>query len=138
MTSLGGRRGLLKRRKLAAEINMIPLIDVALVLVIIFMVITPFLLRSQIEVNVPKSTATSQAAESPLEVTVTKSGHLFIQARQLSWDELEQEMGRRVKSKSILIHADKNVPLDKIVKIMDIAKKLKIGKLGIAATPSGT
>ena len=118
------------------DINLIPLIDVALVLVIIFMVVTPFLLRSQVEVNIPKAQVTSQAPESPLEITVTKSGHLFLQAREISWDDLEREMAVRLKGKPLLIHADKDVALEKIVRVMDIAKRLKVGKLGIAATPS--
>ncbi len=121
-----------------SDINLIPLIDVALVLVIIFMVITPFLLRSQIEVNVPKSSATSQAPEAPLEITLTKSGHVFLAAREIPWIDLERELALRIRGKSLLIQADKDTALDKIVKIMDIAKRLKVGKLGIAATPSGS
>lgn len=119
------------------DINLVPLIDVALVLVIIFMVITPFLLRSQIQVNIPKSSGAIEAPQSPFEITVTKSGHIFIQARPVAWNDLEREMALRVKGKSVLIQADKGVALENIVKIMDMAKRLKVGKLGIAAIPSG-
>ncbi|MBI4370339.1 MAG: biopolymer transporter ExbD [Elusimicrobia bacterium] len=126
------------RRHLMTEINMIPLIDVALVLVIIFMVITPFLLRSQIQVNIPKSLAASQAPETPLEITVTKSGHVFIGAREIKWPDLERELAVASKGKMLLIQADKNIALDKIVRIMDVARRLKISKLGIAATPTGS
>lgn len=134
MISVGGSKS---KRKVFADINLIPLIDVALVLVIIFMVITPFLLRSQVEVNVPKSSATTQALEAPLELTITKSGHVFLAARQILWPDLERELAIRIKGKSLLIHADKNTDLEQIIKIMDIAKRLKVGKLGIAATPTG-
>ncbi|MEK6544555.1 MAG: biopolymer transporter ExbD [Elusimicrobiota bacterium] len=120
-----------------AEINMIPLIDVALVLVIIMMVITPFLLRSQVEVNIPKSSATSQAADNPIEITVTRSGHVFYQTKQVTMAVLERQLSARSGNRAVLIHADKNVPLESVVAIMDIAKRLKIGKLGIAAIPTG-
>lgn len=124
---------MMKKRGVMSEINMIPLIDVSLVLVIIMMVITPFLLRSQVQVNIPKASSAAEAPETPFEITVTKSGYVFIQARQVDWDDLERELAARVKNKAILINADKNVPLEQIVKVMDMAKRLKIGKLGIAA-----
>lgn len=127
-----------KPRRFFAEINLIPLIDIALVLVIIFMVITPFLLRSQIEVNVPKSSAALPPSELPLELTLTRSGHVFLGTKEILWENLERELGFRIKGKPLLIQADKAVELDKIVRIMDIAKRLKVGKLGIAAIPSGT
>ncbi|MBI4062854.1 MAG: biopolymer transporter ExbD [Elusimicrobia bacterium] len=128
----------LKKRRVFADINLIPLIDVALVLVIIMMVITPFLLRSQIEVNIPKSSSTVPGQDQPLELTITRSGHIFMGTRQVSWDNLERELGFKIKGKPLLIQADKAVELDKIVRVMDIAKRLKVGKLGIAAIPSGT
>ncbi|MBI2070633.1 MAG: biopolymer transporter ExbD [Elusimicrobia bacterium] len=127
-----------KKRRIFTEINLIPLIDVALVLVIIFMVITPFLLRSQIEVNIPKSSTAAETPQSPLEVTITKSGHIFIEARSIEWDNLERELGARLRGRPLLIQADKGVDLEFIVKFMDIARRLKVGKLGIAAIQSGT
>lgn len=128
----------IRRRSFFSDINLIPLIDVALVLVVIFMIITPFLLRSQIEVNIPKSATAREAAEAPLEITITKSGHIFFQAREIAWENLEQEMAVRLKGKPVLIQADKGVALEHIVKVMDVAKRLKVGKLGIAAIRSGS
>ncbi len=100
------------------------------------MVVTPFLLRSQVEVNIPKAQSTAQTPESPFEITITKSGHIFLQAREIAWDDLEREMAVRLKGKPLLIHADKDLALEKIIAVMDVAKRLKVGKLGIAATPT--
>lgn len=127
-----------RSRTFLVDINLVPLIDVSLVLVVILMVITPFLVRSQIEVNIPKSQATIPASENPLEITLTKSGHIFLQARQVAWEDLERELAVHAKNRALLIQADKNVALEKVVKIMDLAKQLKVGKLGIAAIRSGS
>ena len=62
----------------------------------------------------------------------------FLQAREVSWEDLEREVAVRVQGRPILIQADRDVALDKIVKIMDVAKRLRVGKLGIAAIASGS
>ena len=64
------RRG--KKHGPIAEINMIPLIDVSLVLLIIFMVMTPFLVQQQVSVNLPKSVAGGEAPEHPIIILIQK------------------------------------------------------------------
>src|SRR3989344_729619 len=60
------------------EINMIPLIDVALVLLIIFMVVTPFLVTSQIKVNLPKAVSGANAEAEPVTIQITSKKTVYI------------------------------------------------------------
>ena len=128
-----------KKGAIIAEINMIPLIDVSLILLIIFMVITPFLVQSQIQVNLPKaSTGIKTADEEVLKVQLAADGAMAIDGRAVKFQRLEKElMLRLAKShkKTVLVEADKSVPVERVVAVFDAAKKLGAGKIGIAVKP---
>lgn len=121
-----------------AEINMIPLIDVALVLLIIFMVISPILVESQLRVNLPKVTSSGKADTEPLKIEIAKDGTIAFQGKILNRENLRGEMVRQLppgNSAALLIQADKEVPFDNVVFVMDLAKQLKVEKLGVAVLP---
>jgi biopolymer transport protein ExbD len=122
-----------------AEMNMIPLIDIALILLIIFMVITPFLVQSQIQVNLPKAaTGTKGADEEVLKVQIGADGEIAVDGKKVKFQRLEKELILRfAKSykKTVLVEADKSVAVEKVVTVLDIAKKLGAGKIGIAVKP---
>jgi biopolymer transport protein ExbD len=121
-----------------AEINMVPLIDVALVLLIIFMVISPILVESQLRVNLPKVTAAGQADAEPLKVEIAGDGSLAFNGKIMNRDALAQAMRRELPpghQASLLIQADKDVAFDNVVFVMDLAKQLKVEKLGVAVLP---
>src|SRR5579864_6009702 len=84
------RRG--KGRGPIAEINMIPLIDVSLVLLIIFMVMTPFLVQQQVRVNLPKSVAGTESPDRPIVVAIQKQGELNLNGKAVSISTLESEL----------------------------------------------
>jgi len=121
-----------------AEINMIPLIDVALVLLIIFMVISPILVESQLRVNLPKVTSSGKADQEPLKVEIASDGSLAFEGKVLNREALRDAMRRELPpghSASLLIQADKDVAFDTVVFVMDLAKQLKVEKLGVAVLP---
>jgi biopolymer transport protein ExbD len=122
-----------------AEINMIPLIDVALVLLIIFMVISPILVESQMRVNVPKvSSQPSHAEETALKVEIAADGTLAFQGKIVTKDALKTVLFANLppgSKASLLIQADKDVPFENVVYVMDLAKQLKVDKLGVAVIP---
>ncbi|OGR62437.1 MAG: hypothetical protein A2X31_01880 [Elusimicrobia bacterium GWB2_63_22] len=128
-----------KKSGIFAEINMIPLIDVSLILLIIFMVITPFLVQSQIQVNLPKAaTGTKGADEEVLKVQIAANGEIAVDGKKVKFQRLEKELILRfAKSykKTVLVEADKSVAVEKVVTVLDIAKKLGAGKIGIAVKP---
>src|SRR5258708_36103676 len=80
---------------LMSEINMIPLIDVSLVLLIIFMVVTPFLVSSQIKINLPKAVSGIPADAEPVKIQVTKERNFYID-RQIV---LAADLGTVLRSK---------------------------------------
>lgn len=123
------------KKGIIAEINMIPLIDVCLILLIIFMVMTPFLVQSQIKVSLPKSTSVSKPAGGKvIDVQLLAGGGIIIDGKKTKFSRLEKELILRLSKsseKSVLVQADKKVRIQKVVTALDIAKKLGAGKIGI-------
>ncbi len=128
-----------KRRRVFAEMNLVPLIDVSLILVIIFMVLTPILVNHQLTVKLPKAAAGEPAAsDSAVTIQISRSGAVTIEGVAVRWEKVEREMTLRLSKaagKTVLVQADRLTPVEKVVAILDFAKKLGVGKLGIGVTP---
>jgi len=126
-------------RKTFAEMNLIPLIDVSLILVVVFMVLTPILVQSQLTVKLPPaSSGTPAAAETTVNVQISRSGALLIDGQPVKWDKLERELTLRCPKsaqKTLLVQADRSVAVEKVVAVLDAAKRLGVGKLGIGVSP---
>ncbi len=124
-----------KNRTVMAEINMVPFIDITLILLIIFMVMSPMLVQMQMNVDLPKSNAVNTTAEDDvIRIEVQKNGVIRIENRTYTVKNLERELVLRMgkaNKKTILVEADKNVPIQTVVDVFDIAKKLGAAKLGI-------
>ena len=124
-----------KTRTVMAEINMVPFIDITLILLIIFMVMSPLLVQMQLTVDLPKSKAiNTQAEDDVIRIEVQKNGTISVMNKTLTMKNLERElilrMGKASK-KTILVQADKDVPIQQVVDVFDVAKKLGAAKLGI-------
>ena len=124
-----------KNRTVMAEINMVPFIDITLILLIIFMVMSPMLVQMQMTVDLPKSQAiNTQAEDDVIRIEVQKNGTISVMNKTLTMKNLERElilrMGKASK-KTILVQADKDVPIQQVVDVFDVAKKLGAAKLGI-------
>lgn len=118
-----------------AEINMVPFIDITLILLIIFMVMSPMLVQMQLTVDLPKSNAiNTQADDDVIRVQVQKDGTISVMNKKLTLKNLERELILRLgkaNKKTILVEADKEVPVQQVVNVFDVAKKLGAAKLGI-------
>ena len=129
-----------ERGRTMAEMNLVPLIDVSLILVIIFMVLTPILVHSQLTVKLPKAdTGTPPDAPSTVNVQISKSGAVVIDGTPVRWEHLERELTLRLPKaaqKTLLVQADRSVAVEKVVAVLDAAKKLGVGKLGIGVVPA--
>lgn len=129
-----------ERGKPIVELNMIPLIDVALILVIIFMVLTPILVQSQLTVKLPKAESGSPAdSDGTVNVQIGRGGAVTVDGTAVRWEKLERELTLRLPKaaqKTLLVQADKSVPVEKVVAVLDTAKKLGVGKLGIGVVPN--
>ena len=124
------------RRRVMAEINMIPLIDVALVLLIIFMVMTPILIKSQIKINLPhsKSADKSKSNQQTVKVQVQKDGVIFINGQPVSPEAVENTLRGLIhdpENQPVVIEADRDVAFQHVVVVMDAAKRLGVVKLGV-------
>jgi len=115
---------------------MIPLIDISLILLIIFMVITPALVQSQIKVNLPGASSGAKGTdEGTIRVRIGADGKMDVEGKSVSESHLEKELNARLgkaASKTVLVEADRSVAIEKAVKVLDTAKKLGAGKIGIA------
>lgn len=124
-----------RQRHLMADINMVPFIDITLILLIIFMVMSPLLVQMQLTVDLPKSNAiNTQADDDVVRIEIQKNGTVTVLGRQVPMSNLEHELILRLgkaNKKTILVEADKNVPVQQVVDVFDIAKKLGAAKLGI-------
>ena len=118
-----------------AEINMVPFIDITLILLIIFMVMSPMLVQMQLTVDLPKSKAiNTQAEDDVIRIEVTRDGTITVMNKKLTLKNLERELILRLgkaNKKTILVQADKDVPIQQVVDVFDVAKKLGAAKLGI-------
>jgi len=126
-------------RNTFSEPNLVPLIDVALILVIIFMVLTPILVQSQLTVKLPKADSGAPAdAATTVNVQISRGGAVVVDGAPVKWESLERELTLKLgkaSSKTLLVQADRSVAVEKVVAVLDAAKKLGVGKLGIGVIP---
>ena len=125
----------LETKGLMGEINMVPFIDITLILLIIFMVMTPFIVQSQLKVDLPAASSVNKVSEDNLiRIEITKGGKIIVADKETALQNLTEELTLRLgrsREKTILVQADKAVPIEKVVKVFDTAKKLGAAKLGI-------
>ncbi|TAL17554.1 protein TolR [bacterium] len=132
MNPSGDRRGAM------AEINVTPLVDVMLVLLIIFMVAAP-MIQQGVDVNLPKIVATELPANTDLLiVSVNKTGSVYIGKTQIPMDQLAEKVEALYKDKAdkeAFLRADKDVPYGVVVNVMSQMKRAGIEKLGMVTEP---
>ncbi|MGQ2978070.1 MAG: ExbD/TolR family protein [Polaromonas sp.] len=119
-----------------SEINVTPLVDVMLVLVVIFIITAP-LLASSIRLDLPRSDA-AQPGDVPQFVTlvVDKSGQAFLNEQPVSADQMTQSLRQsaaRNPDTEVQLRADQAVPYGRIVEVMGIAQKAGLNRIGFVA-----
>lgn len=128
-----------RQRRFLAEINVIPLVDVVLVLLVIFMVTAPMLYRG-LDINLPTSASNTIKPEIRAVLTIEKDQRLYLDEEQVSVEQLERKL-RLLKEEhadvSLYLRADRDVPYGVVVQVMDGVKKAGIEKLGMVTDPSG-
>lgn len=132
------RRGSRHDDRLLAEINVTPLVDVMLVLLIIFMVTAP-MLQMGIDVNLPRVKSKSvDISEEKLVLTVNGAKEIFINKTKIPMTDLHVKLetifAARI-DKEIFLRADKNVPYGFVVEVMSEIRKAGIDKLGMITEP---
>jgi len=120
------------------EINVTPLVDVMLVLLIIFMVTAP-MLQTGVDVNLPQAKAqTIPDDEGKLILTMTKDKRIFLGKWEIPQDQVEMKLKTNAKlalDHELYLHADRDLPYGEVVKIMAIIKQAGVDKLGMVTDP---
>lgn len=120
------------------QINITPLVDVMLVVLVIFMVLTPTM-QHGIEVDIPKATFSPiETKEMQIVVTVTKKGDIYINKLSTNLENLEMKLKKifeKNPDKEIFFKADENVPYGFVVKAMAAINRAGITKLGMITEP---
>lgn len=104
-------------------INVTPLVDVVLVLLVIFLMTAPVLYQSAIKVQLPKASTGEEAGKKgPLNFTVSADGKVFWNSEELSWEKLNERLhslGDKVSEETAMISADQATPHGIVIKLMD-------------------
>jgi biopolymer transport protein TolR len=121
-----------------SEINVTPLVDVMLVLVVIFIITAP-LMASSIKLDLPRSQA-AQANETPQFVTlvVDKAGQTFLNDRPVTLDELAQglaQAGALNPDTEVQLRADEGVAYGRVVEVIGLAQKTGLSRIGFVTDP---
>jgi biopolymer transport protein ExbD len=142
-----GRRG---RKKFSAshhhamgELNITPLLDLAFVLLVIF-IITTAPSTNDIDINLPSAAQQppqNQAKQDINNVTVDSAGNIYFNAEPITLKKLEDEIIRFRKSNpdlSVVVRGDENVNYQKVVQVLDILTRANVTKIGLATDTAGS
>jgi len=120
-----------------ADINITPLVDVVLVLLIIFMVTAP-VLQSGIEVNVPKTRTVKQITEERIVISIDKQQRVFLGNDPININSIASVLKQKVRDplhQSIYLRADEDVPFGAFATVMDAVKQSGITNVSIVTQP---
>jgi len=127
-------------QKLMAEINMVPFTDVVLVLLVIFMVTTPFLFQGAFQVKLPKVAAPSPTLPETVTLTITQGDKIYVNDVETTIDNLPAYLHTVMVKKPnalVMINADKNVSHGTVAGVMSKAYQAGVSKMGIAVEIGG-
>ncbi|MBS1185000.1 MAG: biopolymer transport protein ExbD/TolR [Proteobacteria bacterium] len=133
-----------RTRKQVAQINVVPMIDVMLVLLVIFMVTAPFINPGQ--VDLPSVGKTAQTPAQPLEVIIKESGEYLLRNRATGGEERVvaksalaaeiEALHRALPDQPVVIAADKNVRYEEVMNTMTLLQQAQITRIGLLARPA--
>lgn len=128
------------QRRLApnmSQINVTPLVDVMLVMLIIFMVTAP-MMQAGITVNLPSAETRSNPSQGGLVLTVSKDRYIYIEDKPIHLMLLEETLKNRMaveEKKIVFLRADQEVPYGFVISVMDVIKKAGIETVGMIVQP---
>lgn len=120
-----------------SEINVTPLVDVMLVLLVIFIVTAPMLAPQSLKINLPKTAAVTQETKhKALRLTVDAQGQLILDNQAVTDDQLADVLKQRGAEAQLQIEADRAVPYGRIAELMALAQRNGISKLSFVTVIS--
>jgi biopolymer transport protein ExbD len=123
----------MRKSKLMSEINITPFTDVVLVLLIIFMIATPFIYQSSMKVQLPQGSSSDETSRDII-VTIDAHGDVFLEDTKIDLDTLKYKIMALLRSKAdafVIINGDKNVRYDSVIQVIDVFTKSGVKNPGL-------
>lgn len=120
-----------RKRRMMNQINVVPYIDVTLVLLVIFMVTAPMTNPGMVEL--PKVGQALKQSGDPIVVTVQKEGTVMMDGKEMQRDDMLASIRQRLSEadKPVVVSADKNTPYGEVISVMDLLKQAQVEKVGL-------
>ena len=121
--------------RMIVDINVTPLVDIMLVLLIIFMVTAPYIVSPAIKVDLPKAASGTETTKSTLALTLNKEGVLFLNGERSSDEGVVRFIGSELPKNpqlQAIIAADKVVPHGDVIHVIDLVKRSGVHKFAIS------
>ncbi|MBX2995103.1 MAG: biopolymer transporter ExbD [Bdellovibrionaceae bacterium] len=118
-----------------SDINVVPLVDIVLVVLIIFMVTAPMFMKPSINVNLPKAASGEASTPSQLSISITKAGEIVLNGTKADEDAIKakaQELAMNNPEIQAIIAADQGVEYGKVVRVIDLVKGSGVKKFAIS------
>jgi biopolymer transport protein ExbD len=122
-----------RKSKIMSEINITPFTDVVLVLLIIFMIATPFIYQSSMKVQLPQASKSEEASRDII-ITINARGDIFLEDKNIDLDTLKFKLTAMIRRKpdtSVIINGDKNVKYNSVIQVMDILTRSGVKNPGL-------
>ncbi len=118
-----------------SEINIVPFVDIILVVLIIFMVTTPFIMKPSLPVNLPQGSSGEKTKPSPFQVLVSKDGQIALNGKIMNIEELKiasRTFSQENPTGKAILSADQDTPHGDVMKVLDEIKLGGIRSFGIS------
>ncbi len=128
-----------RRRGIIAEINVTPLVDIMLVLLIIFMLTAHLLAKQEIEVELPRAANSTTLKPTTVAITLTSDGKLYLNDKPVTADALRNQVAAAVAKDpklQVVISGDKNVSHGRVGWVLDLVKSLNVTSFAIQIDPA--
>jgi biopolymer transport protein ExbD len=122
-------------KRTVTEINVTPMVDITLVLLIIFMVTATFVSDSGIKIRLPKAASSEASGAASLKVTMGAKGELILMKDPVNEKTLKAALERAVRANPgirVVVAADRGIPYGRVVGVLDIIKKAGVTRVGLA------
>jgi biopolymer transport protein ExbD len=117
-----------------ADINIVPFVDIILVVLIIFMITTPFIVKPSININLPKAASGQETTPSQMNISVTADGKALLNGKEATDAEITAFAKQSIEAKpeiQAIISADKDVSHGRVITVIDLVKSAGITKFAI-------
>ncbi|MDD5223080.1 MAG: biopolymer transporter ExbD [bacterium] len=120
--------------EIISNINVTPMVDIILVLLIVFMVTASVIVTPAIKVDLPRAAHAEDNVESSVALVLSREGKLFLNGKESTWPEMEKQVRRQMQGHhdvQAVISADRQVPHGDVIHLIDVVKGLGIEKFAL-------